>query len=59
MRRAMTMPEVKHVSDDDTFLAYLLTRGMEIAFIIDSLPARVRSKGRLCQYYLKLRDHSW
>jgi hypothetical protein len=30
----MTIPEVKHVMDDETFLAYLLTKGIAIAYVI-------------------------
>ena len=31
MSKAMTIPEKKQVNPEDTFLAYLVTKGIEIA----------------------------
>lgn len=46
----ITIPDTKHVMPDDTFLAKRVTKGIEMAFISDSLLDLKASKGTQYQF---------
>lgn len=50
----MAIPETKHVVPDDTFLAYLVTNGIDMALINHKLLDRAMLVGRRYQFDLRL-----